>query len=147
MHRVAFIGIGVMGRSMAGHLMDAGYELHLYTRTRAKAAPLIARGAVCHETAGDCARAAEAVITMVGFPQDVEEVYFGQEGILENALPGTLLIDMTTTDPALSERIYLAAKEKGLSALDAELIGKPANRPCRRLPVLKDDRRSWLRSL
>lgn len=123
MKRVAFIGIGVMGRSMAGHLMDAGYELHLYTRTAAKAQPLVGRGAVYHATAGECARAAEAVITMVGFPNDVEAVYFGEDGILANALPGTLLIDMTTTDPALSERIYEAAKEKGLSALDAPVSG------------------------
>lgn len=123
MKRVAFIGIGVMGRSMAGHLMDAGYELHIYTRTREKALPLIDRGAVFHETSGECARAAEAVITMVGFPQDVEQVYFGEHGILSEALPGTLLIDMTTTDPALSERIYAAAREKGMSALDAPVSG------------------------
>lgn len=120
---VAFIGVGVMGSSMAGHLLSAGYRLHVYTRTKAKADGLIARGAAYFPTAAACVRGADAVITMLGFPKDVEEVYFGAEGVIEHAEPGALLIDMTTTDPQLSVRIYAAAKARGLSALDAPVSG------------------------
>ena len=123
MKTIGFIGLGVMGNSMAGHLLDAGYQLHVYTRTAAKAKPLVDRGARWCSAVAECAAGADAVITMVGFPKDVEEVYFGPRGIIENAKKGAVLIDMTTTDPALAVRIHGEAAKRGLLALDAPVSG------------------------
>ena len=123
MKNIAFIGIGVMGHSMAGHLMDAGYRLTLYSRTRAKAEDLIARGAAWADTAAQCVRDADAVITIVGYPKDVEQVYLAPGGVVESAKQGAVLIDMTTTDPMLSVRIHEAAAKRGLYALDAPVSG------------------------
>ena len=120
---IGFIGIGVMGESMARHLMEKGHALTVYNRTRSKAERLLAEGAAWAESAGACAKDQDAVITIVGFPKDVEEVYLAEGGILDSAAPGTVLIDMTTTSPRLSERIYAAAKEKGMTALDAPVSG------------------------
>lgn len=121
--KIGFIGTGIMGTAMAGHLMDAGYELSVYNRTRAKADELVQRGARYCDTPGECAKGQDAVITIVGYPKDVEEVYFGENGILAHAKPGAYLIDMTTSAPALAVRIFEAAKEKGLHALDAPVTG------------------------
>ncbi len=123
MKKIGFVGLGIMGKSMTRNLMKAGYELHIYARTKAKVEDVISEGAVFHETAGECAAASEAVITIVGYPKDVEEVYFGENGILGNAKPGTYVIDMTTSSPKLAKKIYEAAKEKGLHALDAPVTG------------------------
>ena len=116
---IGFIGTGVMGKSMAGHLLAAGYQLLVYNRTKARAEELMARGAVWKETPGDVAAEADVVITMVGYPYDVEEVYLGEGGLIERARPGSILIDMTTSTPTLAQRIEKAAEEKGLFALDA----------------------------
>lgn len=121
--RIGFVGTGVMGSSMAGHLMDAGHELTVYNRTRSKAEPLVARGAKWAETAGEAARDADVVITMVGYPADVEETYFGPSGLLDHAVDGALLVDMTTSSPALAERIAQSAGDRGLHALDAPVSG------------------------
>lgn len=121
--RVGFIGLGIMGRSMALHLMRGGHVLHIHSRTRSKCADLEAAGAVWHDTPAGVAAATDAVITMVGYPRDVEEVYLGAAGILAAARPGTLLIDMTTSQPSLAERIAAAAAEKGCLALDAPVSG------------------------
>ena len=121
--KIAFIGIGVMGLPMAGHLLDAGHPLNVYTRSAHKAAPLLARGARVFEAIPPCVSSQEAVITMVGFPRDVEKVYLGPGGIIESAEPGALVIDMTTTSPALWQRIAKAAREKGLRPLDAPVSG------------------------
>lgn len=123
MARIAFIGIGVMGRSMAGHLMDAGHDLYVYNRTREKALPLLERGACWCGSVADCVREADAVITIVGFPPDVEQVYFASDGIIENAKPGALIIDMTTTAPSLAVRIHGEAAKRGLFAIDAPVSG------------------------
>ena len=122
-HSIAFIGTGVMGRSMAGHLLAAGHPVHVYNRTPAKAQPLLAAGALWHDTPGAAAAAAEFVITMVGYPSDVEQTYFGPAGVLVHARPGTVLIDMTTSSPRLAERIAAAAASRGLAALDAPVSG------------------------
>ena len=122
-HSIAFIGTGVMGHSMAGHLLKAGHTLHVHNRTRAKAEPLLGLGAQWHDTAGGAAAAAEFVITIVGFPSDVEETYFGSSEILERAQPGAVLIDMTTSSPALARRIAETATRRGLAALDAPVSG------------------------
>lgn len=121
--KIGFIGTGVMGASMAGHLMDAGHELTVYNRTRQKAEGLLARGARWADTPADCASGMDAVITIVGYPKDVEEVYLGEKGVLSTARPGAYLIDMTTTSPALWQRIARAAEQKGLHPLDAPVSG------------------------
>ncbi|MFJ5963621.1 NAD(P)-dependent oxidoreductase [Bacillus sp. NPDC093026] len=120
---VGFIGIGVMGSSMAGHLMDAGYDVLIYTRTKEKADALMRKGAKWKSTVKEIAEAADAVITMVGYPSDVEEVYLGEDGLIAHAAPGTFLIDMTTSKPQLAKEIDIKAKEKGLLALDAPVSG------------------------
>jgi len=120
---VGFIGTGVMGKSMAGHLQQAGYPLVVYTRSKEKAEDLIAAGAGWKETPQELAKSADIIITMVGYPSDVEEVYFGEHGILDAAKPGSYVIDMTTSKPSLAQKVYEAAKEKGLHALDAPVSG------------------------
>lgn len=121
--KIGFIGIGVMGESMARHLMQKGHGLTVFNRTKAKAETLLKEGAAWAESAGACASEQDAVITIVGFPSDVEEVYLGQGGIVENAKPGAFLIDMTTTSPALWQRIAQAAVERGMRPLDAPVSG------------------------
>jgi 3-hydroxyisobutyrate dehydrogenase len=120
---IAFIGTGVMGRSMAGHLQKAGHTLHVYNRTKAKAQTLLDAGAAWHDSAGAAAAAADVVITMLGFPNDVESSYLGAGGIVERARPGALLIDMTTSSPVLARKIAEAAAKRGLAALDAPVSG------------------------
>jgi 3-hydroxyisobutyrate dehydrogenase len=120
---IAFIGTGVMGRSMAGHLMAAGHELHVFNRTKEKARQLLDSGAHWHSSAGRAAEQAAIVITMLGFPYDVEESYLGGGGIVEKARPGALLIDMTTSSPLLARRIWTAASARDLHALDAPVSG------------------------
>lgn len=121
--RIGFVGTGVMGASMAGHLMDAGYEITVHNRTRSKAEPLLARGAKWAETPGQVARGAEAVVTIVGYPSDVERIYLGPDGIVQHAEEGAYLIDMTTSSPVLARTIAGAASARGLSALDAPVSG------------------------
>jgi 3-hydroxyisobutyrate dehydrogenase len=112
-----------MGRSMAGHLQKAGHTLHVYNRTKEKAQVLLDAGAHWHDSAGSAAAAAEVVITIVGFPADVESTYLGTDGVIARAKPGALLIDMTTSSPVLARRIADAAAQRGLSALDAPVSG------------------------
>ncbi|MBE7718298.1 MAG: NAD(P)-dependent oxidoreductase [Lacrimispora celerecrescens] len=123
MKKIGFIGIGIMGKSMVRNLMKAGYEVAVYTRTRSKAEDIISEGAIWCEDVRACSKGRDAVITIVGYPQDVEEVYFGEKGIIANADKGTCLIDMTTTSPKLAVRIYEDARKAGLTALDAPVTG------------------------
>lgn len=120
---IGFIGIGVMGRSMAGHLLSAGYPLHVYNRTQSKAQDLIDRGAQWQDSPGKVAAEADVIITIVGFPNDVEAVYLGEDGILANAKSGSIVIDMTTSCPNLAAKIAEEAKAKGIGALDAPVSG------------------------
>ena len=120
---ISFIGTGVMGRSMAGHLLRAGHVVHVFNRTKEKAQTLLDAGAHWHDSAGSAAATADVVITMLGFPKDVEETYLGPEGIVARAKSGALLIDMTTSSPVLARRIADAAKKRGLAALDAPVSG------------------------
>lgn len=123
MKKIGFIGVGVMGKSMVRNLHKNGYELAIYTRTKSKAEDLLREGITWCDSVAECAANRDVVITMVGFPKDVEEVYFGAQGILENAQAGGCVIDMTTTDPSLACRIYEEAKKKGIYALDAPVSG------------------------
>jgi 3-hydroxyisobutyrate dehydrogenase len=121
--RLGWVGIGVMGASMAGHLLAAGFPLTVFTRTRAKAEGLLDRGAVWADSPAGVAQAADVVFTMVGFPDDVRAVYFGPEGLVAAARPGTILVDMTTTEPSLAREIFEAAWTRDVSTLDAPVSG------------------------
>lgn len=121
--RIGFIGTGIMGSAMAGHLMDAGFEVSVYNRTKSKAQSLIERGAKWCETVSDCAANQDVVITIVGYPKDVEQIYLGAGGIIESARAGTYLVDMTTSSPILAEKIFAAAEAKNLHAVDAPVTG------------------------
>ena len=123
MRKIGFIGVGIMGRSMVRNLMKAGYEVHIYARTKAKVEDVISEGAVFHDSIADCVKDRDAVITIVGFPQDVEEVYFDSGNILDSASPGTYLIDMTTTSPMLAEKICEEGTKRGFHVLDAPVTG------------------------
>jgi len=120
---VGFIGLGIMGQHMAGHILAGGYPLNVYNRTRSKADALVSRGAVWCDSPGAVAAASDIVITIVGYPADVEEVYLGESGIVTSARPGAVLIDMTTSSPALSVRIAKAAAAREIAALDAPVSG------------------------
>lgn len=121
--KIGFVGLGVMGGPMAGHLMSAGASLHVFTRTSEKATALVEAGAVWHATPAELARECDVVFTMVGYPKDVEEVYFGSGGLIANGHKGLLLIDTTTSRPDLARRIHDAARKAGLRALDAPVSG------------------------
>jgi len=121
--KVGFIGIGVMGISMAGHIMNAGYELYVYTRTASKADILISRGAKWCDTPSQLAEICDVVITMIGYPTDVEQMYFGEKGLIQHSKPEAILIDMTTSSPSLAKRIANEASLKGIHAIDAPVSG------------------------
>ncbi len=112
-----------MGKSMAGHLLDAGYPVTVYNRTKSKTDDLVARGAVWKDSPAAAAENADIVITIVGFPQDVEETYFGQQGVFKTLKPGALVIDMTTSSPLLAKKIAEEAASKDIGALDAPVSG------------------------
>lgn len=120
---IGFIGIGVMGKSMVSHLMDAGFQTHIYSRTKSKADELISKGAIWHSGPGQVAEAADIIITIVGYPKDVEEVYLGDGGILQSCKKGNIVIDMTTSSPDLAARIYKEGLKVGVDVLDAPVSG------------------------
>jgi 3-hydroxyisobutyrate dehydrogenase len=121
--KIGFIGTGVMGGSMALNLLKGGYEVGAYNRTKEKASGLIENGALWLNTVPETAEWADSVITMVGYPVDVEHVYFGENGLIENMRKGGYLIDMTTSKPSLAGKIYEEAKIRGVNALDAPVSG------------------------
>ena len=121
--RIGWIGTGVMGSLMCGHLLTAGYRVTVHSRTRSKAQPLLDRGAQWAESPREVAAASDVLFTMVGFPQDVRAVYFDETGILAGTRAGMVLIDMTTTQPSLSCDIAAAASANNLSAIDAPVSG------------------------
>lgn len=123
MKKIGFIGVGVMGKSMVLNLLNKGFEVSIYARNKQKVEEVIKAGAIFCNSIKECVQNKDAVITIVGYPKDVEEVYFSQEGILNSVSANTYLIDMTTTSPNLSLKIYNAAKAKGLQALDAPVSG------------------------
>ncbi|MGG3466482.1 NAD(P)-dependent oxidoreductase [Neobacillus pocheonensis] len=120
---IGFIGTGVMGNSMAGHLLKAGYSLLVYSRTKEKAAELLESGAKWAASPKELAEKASVVFTMVGYPADVEEVYLGENGLIKHGLPGGYFIDMTTSAPSLAVRIYEEAKRRDIHAIDAPVSG------------------------
>jgi 2-hydroxy-3-oxopropionate reductase len=123
MKKIAFIGVGVMGKFMVSNLLKNGFEVSIYARNKAKVEDGIKEGAIFCETIKECVQNKDAIITIVGYPKDVEEVYFSQEGIINSASQNSYLIDMTTTTPTLSVEIHEEAKKKNLKALDAPVSG------------------------
>lgn len=121
--RIGFIGLGVMGGSMAAHLLAAGHSLTVFNRTREKGADLMTRGAKWADTPAAVAAASDILISMVGYPHDVEKIYLGDGGILSAMKAGGYVVDMTTSSPKLARRLYEAAKERGIAALDAPVSG------------------------
>lgn len=120
---VGFIGLGVMGHALAGHLLKAGHPLFVYTRREEKARDLVSSGAVWKSSPALLATECDVVFTMVGYPTDVEEVYFGDKGLIGAARPGSILVDLTTSSPELAMRIHAAAATRGVAALDAPVSG------------------------
>jgi 3-hydroxyisobutyrate dehydrogenase len=123
MKTIGFIGTGVMGKSMARNLLKAGFALNVYTRTKEKAADLLAEGARWKDSVADLAQESDIIMTIVGYPSDVEEVYLGEGGILANAKAGSFVIDMTTSSPELAEAIFEKANKAGIHAYDAPVSG------------------------
>lgn len=123
MDTIGWIGTGVMGRSMALHVLKGGYSLSVFNRTRDKAHDLCQEGATWCNTPGEVAARSDVVVTMVGEPADVEQVILGEGGVLERLRPGSVVVDMTTSEPSLARRIYEAARAKDVSSLDAPVSG------------------------
>jgi len=123
--KVGFVGLGVMGASMCGHLLASGFDTTVYSRTTSKCQPLVDLGATLGGSPKDVAAASDVVFTMVGFPSEVEAVVMGEDGVLaEGGLAaGGVVVDMSTTPPALSEAIAAAAERRGCSAIDAPVSG------------------------
>ena len=121
--RIGWIGTGVMGNSMFGHLLSAGYKGAVFNRTKSKAQPSIEKGADWKENPGLVAGSSDIIFTIVGFPDDVRQVYFAENGLIEGLSEGKIVVDMTTTSPSLAIEIYNAVKLKGASAIDAPVSG------------------------
>jgi 3-hydroxyisobutyrate dehydrogenase len=134
--RVGWIGTGVMGSSMCGHLIGAGFRVTVFNRSRNKVGPLVARGATEATSPRELAAASDVIFSIVGFPRDVREVTLGPDGALGGARPGSFLVDMTTSEPALAREIYEAAKARGVHAVDAPVSGGDVGAREARLSVM-----------
>ncbi len=138
---VGWVGTGIMGSSMCGHVLDAGYAVLVHNRSKDKAEPLTARGAEWCSSLSSLAKASDAVFSIVGYPEDVREVYFGERGLVAGARPGTVLVDMTTSEPALAVRIHGEAGAKGVLALDAPVSGGDVGARTAKLAVMVGGRK------
>ena len=121
--KIAWIGTGVMGESMAGHLLDAGHELYVYNRTVSKTENLVKRGAKLLTEIKDAPLNADVIFTMVGYPKDVEGVYLGKDGLITTAKEGQVFVDMTTSSPTIAKKISEEFAKVGASALDLPVTG------------------------
>lgn len=121
--KIGFIGIGVMGESIAQHLMEEDHQLNIYNRTKEKAEALIKRGAEWKDSPAEIAQSSDLIFTMVSYPRDVEKVYFGENGIFKKLTADKVVVDMTTSTPILAEKIAKRAEELGAHALDAPVSG------------------------
>ncbi len=134
--KVGWIGTGVMGSSMVGHLIDAGFSATVYTRTKSKADALLAKGAAWAESPKAVAEASDVVFAIVGFPSDVREVMLGETGVLAGSKTGNVLVDMTTSEPSLAIEISDAAQEKGVHSVDAPVSGGDVGAKEARLSIM-----------
>ena len=121
--KIGWIGTGIMGGPMAKHLVNAGYKLNVYNRTKEKANELLGLGCTWYDTPAEIAANSDVIVTIIGFPKDVEECYFGEQGIFKTIKPGTVLIDMTTTKPSLAIKIFEEAGKVGCESVDAPVSG------------------------
>ena len=121
--KIGWVGTGVMGKSMCAHILKAGYHISVYNRTKEKAKELIEGGAQWCSNPKEVAEICDIVFTIVGFPQDVEEVYLGENGILKGIREGSIIVDMTTSEPSLAQKIYNEAKKKNVNSIDAPVSG------------------------
>jgi 3-hydroxyisobutyrate dehydrogenase len=133
---VGFIGTGVMGTSMCGHLLAAGYPIVVYSRTRSRAAGLVERGARWASSPRELAASSDVVFTIVGYPKDVREVILGTDGVLAGSRPGTIIVDMTTSEPSLAQEIARTANEQGVSSIDAPVSGGDVGAKEARLSIM-----------
>jgi len=121
--RIGWIGTGVMGSSMCGHLLDAGFSATVFNRTKSKAEGLLGKGATWADNPKAVAEASDCVFTIVGYPTDVRTVLLGEDGVLAGSRPGMIVADMTTSEPSLAVEIANAAVEKGVASIDAPVSG------------------------
>lgn len=121
--RIGFIGTGVMGKSIVKHFLAKGHEVMVYNRTKSKTDELVCQGAIWQETPAEVTNASEIIFSMVGYPSDVEEIYYGANGIFSVEVKDKILVDLTTSTPTLAEKIYQTAKKEGAAALDAPVSG------------------------
>lgn len=134
--KIGWIGTGVMGSSMCGHLIDAGFSATVYTRSKEKAAALLEKGAVWADSPKAVAENSDVIFAIVGFPSDVRAVFLGEDGALAGSKEGNVLVDMTTSDPSLAVEIYEAAKAKGVSSVDAPVSGGDVGAKEARLSIM-----------
>src|SRR3989440_8475171 len=134
--RVGWVGTGVMGRWMCQHLISKGCKATVYNRTKDKAKPLLDAGAAWADTPKAIAEQADVVFAIVGFPKDVREVFLGTQGALAGSKAGTVLVDMTTSEPSLAREIYEAAKGKGVASVDAPVSGGDVGAKEARLSIM-----------
>ncbi|MGE0607711.1 MAG: NAD(P)-dependent oxidoreductase [Pirellulales bacterium] len=134
--KIGWIGTGVMGSSMCGHLMDKGYTATVYNRSRAKAEPLLAKGAAWADSPQQVAENSDVIFAIVGFPSDVRHVMLGPDGALAGCKKGNILVDMTTSQPSLAVEIYEAAKERGVQSVDAPVSGGDVGAKEARLSIM-----------
>jgi len=135
-NRIGWIGTGVMGAPMCGHLVDAGCQLTVFNRSNGRAIPLLERGAIWAESPREVATRSDVVFTMVGFPRDVREVVLGPQGVLAGAAAGATLVDMTTSEPELAREIYDASRGRGVCSLDAPVSGGDVGARAARLSIM-----------
>lgn len=121
--KIGFVGTGVMGTGVINNLLKNGEDVTVFNRTKAHADKVVANGAKWADSPAELAKDCDVVFTMVGFPQDVENVYFGANGLFETAHEGQYLVDMTTSKPSLAKQIFEKGKAKGIHVLDAPVSG------------------------
>ncbi|GAQ79968.1 6-phosphogluconate dehydrogenase [Klebsormidium nitens] len=145
--RVGWIGTGVMGAAMCGHIMDAGFSMTVYNRTISKADGLKARGAVVAESPKQVGEQSDVVFSIVGFPADVRQVILGESGVLAGLKPGGVIVDMTTSEPSLSREIFEAAQAKGCNAVDAPVSGGDKGAKAAKLAIMAGGREETVAAL
>ncbi|CCO11856.2 NAD(P)-dependent oxidoreductase [Carnobacterium maltaromaticum] len=121
--KIGFIGVGVMGASIVKHLLKDGYEVNIYNRTKSKADEVVSLGAIWQDTPKAVTIESDIVFTIVGYPKDVEEVYYSEDGIFAGATSEKILVDMTTSTPSLAQKIFATGRERKIEVLDAPVSG------------------------
>ena len=142
MKKIGFIGVGIIGKCMVRNLMNAGYDLRIYARNKEKVEDVIQEGARFCDSIRDCVKDADVVITIVGFPKDVEEVYFEEGNILDSVKQGTILIDMTTTSPQIAKKLK-KGKKKAAFVLDAPVTGGDTGAKAGTLSILAGEKKKY----